>query len=279
LIQPSPFDDVTQPPRFEGGYNKVLVRYSEFVKELADREHAQVADLNTAVVAALEKAKATDADLAKKIIPDRVHPGPGGHLLMAAELLKAWHAPSLVSAVEIDAHSGKVTRAERAKVSDLKTSGALSWTEEDEALPMPVELNDAVMALAVKSSDFEQALNQQVLKVTGLDSGKKYKLSIDGDSVGEFTPEQLAEGVNLATYSTPMLKQALEVHRLTLQHNNLHFTRWRQIQVPMAKFESDKVQDATKELMKALDEEEAGIVKRQRAAAQPREHQFSLASE
>src|SRR5437773_3751802 len=35
VIQPSPFDDVTQPPRFEGGYNAVLVRYSQFVKELA----------------------------------------------------------------------------------------------------------------------------------------------------------------------------------------------------------------------------------------------------
>src|SRR5947208_4629731 len=29
VIQPSPFDDVTQPPRFEGGYNAVLVRYSQ----------------------------------------------------------------------------------------------------------------------------------------------------------------------------------------------------------------------------------------------------------
>src|SRR5580700_3119274 len=27
LIQPSPYDDVTRPPTFEGGYNKVLVRY------------------------------------------------------------------------------------------------------------------------------------------------------------------------------------------------------------------------------------------------------------
>src|SRR6266487_2792054 len=75
VIQPSPFDDVTQPPRFEGGYNAVLVRYSRFVKELADREKLNVADLNAPVVAALEKAKATDAELAKKIIPDRVHPG------------------------------------------------------------------------------------------------------------------------------------------------------------------------------------------------------------
>ena len=86
LLQPSPFDDVTQPPKFEGGYNAVLVRYGQFVKELAGRENLGVADLNTAVVAALEKARATDADTAKKIIADRVHPGSAGQLLMAAEL-------------------------------------------------------------------------------------------------------------------------------------------------------------------------------------------------
>src|SRR5438128_4107358 len=85
VIQPSPFDDVTQPPRFEGGYNAVLVRYSEFVKELAGQEKLSVEALNEPVVAALEKAKAADAELAKKIIPDRVHPGPGGHVLMPAE--------------------------------------------------------------------------------------------------------------------------------------------------------------------------------------------------
>src|SRR5881394_2461493 len=51
LIQPSPFDDVTQPPRFEGGYNAVLLRYSQFVKELAAREKLSVADLNTPIVA------------------------------------------------------------------------------------------------------------------------------------------------------------------------------------------------------------------------------------
>src|SRR5207249_1257981 len=30
LIQPSPYDDVTRPPFFEGGYNQLLVRYGEF---------------------------------------------------------------------------------------------------------------------------------------------------------------------------------------------------------------------------------------------------------
>src|SRR2546428_3732015 len=149
VIQPSPFDDVTQPPRFEGGYNTVLVRYGQFVKELADREKLGLADLNAPVVAALGKAKATDAELAKKIIPDRVHPGPGGHLLMAAELLKSWHAPALVSAVEIDASTKKVVDAKKTSVSELKTGDAISWVQLDEALPLPADLNDPVVALAV----------------------------------------------------------------------------------------------------------------------------------
>lgn len=275
VIQPSPFDDVTQPPKFEGGYNAVLVRYSQFVKELAQREKLGVADLNSPVVAALEKARATDAEAAKKIIPDRVHPGPGGHLLMAAELLKSCQAPALVSAVEIDASKKSVTDARRTKVSELKTGDEISWMQLDEALPMPVDWNDATVALAVKSSDFLQALNQQTLKVTGL-SAASCHLKIDGDEIGSFTKEQLAEGINLATLPTPMAKQAAEVHKLTLQHNNIHFQRWRQIQVPLAEGRTPKVQAAVKDLMAALDEEEAEVVKQQRAAAQPKRHQFKL---
>src|SRR5947199_1736927 len=101
VIQPSPFDDVTRPPQFDGGYNAVLVRYGEFGKQVGEREGLAVADMNAPVVAALGKASAADADRAQKIVPDRVHPGPGGHLLMAEALLKAWHAPATVSAVEI----------------------------------------------------------------------------------------------------------------------------------------------------------------------------------
>src|SRR6266498_2361864 len=275
VIEPSPFDDVTQPPRFEGGYNAVLVRYSHFVKELADRKKLNVADLNSPVVAALEKAKAAEAELAKKIIPDRVHPGPGGHLLMAAELLKSWNAPATVSAVTFNARAKKLPDAKGTKVSDFKTGEDISWTQLDEALPMPVDLNDPVVALAIKSSDFIQALNQQTLKVTGL-TAANYNLKIDGDEIGSFTKEQLAEGINLASLPTPMAKQAAEVHKLTLQHNNTHFQRWRQIQVPLAESKSANVQKAVKDLMDALDEEEAGVVKQQRAAAQPKPHQFQL---
>lgn len=275
VIQPSPFDDVTQPPRFEGGYNAVLLRYSDFVKELAAREKLATADLNRPVVAALEKAKATDADTAKKIIPDRVHPGAAGHLLMSAELLKAWNAPSLVSAVTIDAAAKSVVKQQGTQVSGLAVGETVTWTQLDGALPMPVNMRDPVMALAVNSSDFEKALNQQPLTVTGLPAAQ-YSLRIDGVSVGEFTKEQLAAGINLATQLTPMFTQASEVHQLTLQHNNIHFFRWRQIEVPLAAYPAERVQRSGKELLAALDQEDAAVVKQQRTAAQPIARKYEL---
>ena len=93
-IQPSPYDDVTREPMFEGGYNKVLLRFSDFVKQLSVDEKLGVADLNGPVAAMLAKAKDLDAAGAAKILPDRVHPGPGGHLIMAEALLKSWNAPA-----------------------------------------------------------------------------------------------------------------------------------------------------------------------------------------
>ena len=84
---------------------------------------------------------------------------------------------------------------------------------------MPVDMRDPLVALAIRSSDFVQALNQEPLKVRGLAAGR-YALKIDGETAGTFTAEQLAAGVNLAELPTPMARQAAEVHALTLRHNN-----------------------------------------------------------
>lgn len=271
LIQPSPFDDVTREPTFSGGYNAVLVRYGQYLKELAQRSHTGLADLNTAVVAALEKAKATDAPTAQKIVPDRVHPGPSGHLLMAAELLKAWNAPAVVTAVEIDAAGKRVVRADNTAVEDLRSAGGLSWRQTDHALPMPVNLKDPVIELAVRSSDFVEALDRQPLKVTGL-KGQRYALKIDGEEAGTFSGSELAGGVNLATLPTPMARQAAMVHALTLKHNNVHFMRWRQVQLPL---EDDAVPQKFT-VMGALDALELELINQQRAAAQPKPHRYEL---
>ncbi len=271
LIEPSPFDDETRPPTFEGGYNAVLVRYGQSVKEIGEREGASVADLNAPVVAALVKANAADPENAKGIVPDRVHPGPGGHLLMAEALLMAWSAPTLVTSVDIDAKSKRAIRAENTTVSELKANGNLSWTQADNALPMPVNLKDPVVALTVRSSDVIQSLDEERLTVTGT-AAARYTLKIDGEEIGTFTKEQLEGGINLAELSTPMAKQAAVVHDLTLKHNTVHYARWREVQVPLENLQLDNKQTA----MDALDRLEDELIGQQRAAAQPRPRHYEL---
>ena len=271
LIQPSPYDNVTRPAGFEGGYNAVLVRYGEFVRELAQRQTCQAADLNTSVVAVLEKAKATDAETAKKIIADRVHPGPGGHLLMAKALLKAWNAPAVVTAVEIDAAQVRAVRTENTTVSDLKESNGLTWAQNDKALPMPLDQKDSALKLAVQCSDFFQTLDWQPLKVTGL-KGQRYLLKIDGQEVGTFSRQQFEDGLNLAQWPTPMFQQAQAVHNLTLKHNNIHATCWRELQVALAQQPLPHLAQA----VEALNSLEADLIAQQRETAQPKARHYEL---
>jgi lysophospholipase L1-like esterase len=278
VIQPSPYDDVTRPPNIDDGYNAVLIRYGQFVKELGERAHLLVADLNTPVVSMLEKAKAADAELATKIIQDRVHPGPGGHLIMAEALLKAWNAPATVASVEIDAADRRVAHADNAKVTDLQTGLSLAWEETDRALPLPLPLpldkDFKDIGLAIRSSDLVQALDQEPLKVMGL-TAARYVLKIDGEKVGDFTKEELQEGINLATLPTPMAKQAAMVHDLTLKHNDIHFARWRDVQVTLQDYKLAGEPAA----VDALDKLEDQIVEQQRATAQPKPHHYELAAE
>jgi lysophospholipase L1-like esterase len=272
LIQPSPFDDVTRPPDFAGGYNAVLVRYGEWVRDYARRIGATVADLNTPVVAVLEKANAVNPKLAQEIVPDRVHPGPQGHLIMAEAILKAWNAPATVTAVEINAENKRVVQATNTQVNDLAShANGLTWKQTDRALPMPFDPNDPVTVLVMRCSDFIQALDQEPLRVTGL-KAERYTLKIDDESIGTFTSAQLAEGINLAELATPMSKQAMTVEALTEKHNSVHFGRWRMIQVPLAGLSAPHLQQTLDDL-NALDSE---LVDQQRAAALPRTLTYEL---
>ena len=271
LIQPSPYDDVTRAPSFEGGYNAVLLRYSDYLKTLAQTRHLDLADLNNPVTAMLKKAAQTDKDQARKIVPDRIHPAAAGHWIMAAALLKAWHAPALVSDVTIDARAG-TAQAKNAKVADVKAGAQPGWTTTESALPLPIDLKDQLTDLALKSSDVIESLDQELLHVTGLAAGK-WELKIDGLAAGTFTGDDLAKGINLATLSTPMLKQSLDVHALTLKHNTIHFTSWRTVQTGLA---TDASPYTKQNAMLALDQLDQELVAEQRAAAQPRAHRFEL---
>jgi lysophospholipase L1-like esterase len=277
-IEPSPYDDVTRPPMFPGGYNAVLVNFSRWISNYGKQNHLTVADFNTPMVNMLEKANVTDPTNAQKILPDRVHPAISGHLIMAEQLLKAWNARPLVASVTIDAQGSqpKLAASEHTQVSGLKGSNGLTWTETDDALPLPFADwtsggGGALMSLAIRSSDVTEALNQEPLRVSGLKPGN-YTLQIDGATVGSFSSADLEKGINLATLNTPMAQQAVEVYKLTVQHATIHNDRWRSIQVPLAQYNLPQAAPA----MDALDKLETAVVTKQREAAQPKAHTFQI---
>ena len=88
LIEPTPYDDVTFPPNFPGGYNAVLLRYAAFVRQLAAEHHLMCVDFMTPLLDVMQKAQAQDPELAHEVIPGRVHPSALGELLMAQALLQ-----------------------------------------------------------------------------------------------------------------------------------------------------------------------------------------------
>lgn len=265
LIEPSPFDDITRAPGWTGGYNGVLLRYCRFVRQLARRDKLAVTNFNTPVVNALKEAVASNATLAQKIVPDRVHPAPGGHLIMAAALLKTWGAPSLVSSVSIDVTNRHV-ETDNAKVQDLTIApNAISWHELDGSLPMPIDLSDPVTALAVNSSDVIQELNQQPLKVEGLAEGN-YRLAIDGVDLGTYTPADFDQGINLAMISdNPSMKQAAAVQNLAVEQTNIEFIRWRNVQIPLQNVKSRFLTRALSDLQNL----EYQMIGKEQRAAQP----------
>ena len=279
LLTAPAYDDVTRPPGFPGGYNATLKKYGEAIADLAKEYHATLADTNAPLVEALEKAKTTDADLAAKLIPDRVHPGPGGHMVMAAAVLKAWNAPAAVADITIDAGRRRVVSAVDTHISGLKqTKDGLAFTHLDNALPWPLDRDpdkNRDMQLALKVTDAESTLDRFRLRVTGLPAGK-YALKVDGTEIAQVQADALNEGLDLAAITDlPENRQARELLALTRKHNDLHFRRWRQVQFPVSKNGEEAPADVQSQ-MKDLDKQDDDAVMAQREAAQPRPHLVEL---
>ncbi|HEY1904354.1 MAG TPA: GDSL-type esterase/lipase family protein [Terracidiphilus sp.] len=227
LIGPSPYDDVTRPARFAGGYNGVMEHFADLDRALAQKARGTFINFNPPVVTALEKAQAIDPLMARTLLPDRVHPDQLVHWVMAEALLKGWNAPALVSSVTIDGRAAKLVDAQNAVVSDvLQSPEGLRWTETDRGLPLALGKGNETQALLLQISDIQQALNQEPLRIAGLDA-PRYNLTIDGSLVGTFSATELMNGVNLADYATPMWHQSQEVSWMVRDRDEAHYLHLR----------------------------------------------------
>jgi len=271
VIRTSPFDDVSRAPQFAPGYDDTLRRLGCYVDTLGLREKATVVDFRTPVNAGIAAVLRGDPDLARLLLPDRVHPGVAGHLLMGATLLRAWGAPALVTRVEIDAAAARAVAAENATVSELSpVPGGLAWTQLDRALPLPVSFDDAEVQLAQRAGADLESLDAEPLVVRGLAPGS-YELRIDGRRVGTFAEADLAGGVNLAVHDTPQRRQAFSA-KWSIEDSL-------QLQLLRRRLMAGAPDDArVREAVGVLDaqDEESGRARRQAAQPKPRHYQLTV---
>lgn len=209
LLKPSPYDEYAHQGGIYG-YDKVLGEFGLVVGSLASEFHAKVIDLHDPVVEALRRAALADPVLGGGLLPDRIHPSSQGHWLLTAALLQGLKFNGVVSSTVIDSRDGRIKGSVHVSISNLHTSGnELVWDSLEDALPLPIESADSVMTFLKRTAEFD-ILNQERLQIVSLALGS-YRVSIDGELIGIFTTEELAEGVNLANFDTPMLAQAKSI--------------------------------------------------------------------
>jgi len=140
---------------------------------------------------------------------DRIHPGPVGHLVMAYAFLKDTGMTPWVSKMTVDGKDGSILESTNCTISKAAASPEkISFECLEGALPYPIP---PAASKAIDLVPFMQDLNQELLTVPNLPVGT-WTLAIDGQACGDFSSEQFATGVNLATItSTPQYKQAAAI--------------------------------------------------------------------
>ncbi len=267
LFKPTPYDDITKPASFLGGYNGVLTRYADAVSDLALRKGYGLVDLNTPLIELLNTAQNENPDLAQTLVPDRIHPIPEAHLAICATILKAWNASGLVSSIFLSWKSHK---------SFLRNASLSHWDETnftvcEDSLPMPIDRKNVFTTLVNRIIGFDDTMNQEILKIEGVPAGF-YALRIDGQKVADLTAEELGQGVNLAQLDTPMVRQAQRVFDIVKRLSEVRGVRWRAIELPFAKGPSKE----RNEVLKSLDRLEAKLLDLRAAEAKPVKHHFML---
>jgi lysophospholipase L1-like esterase len=221
LFTPSVFDDtaVKKDGTTFVGANDALKKCSTCVRQWARdfgmglvEIHDTMDRINLAEQA--ENPAFTIHGIGQKSWNDRVHPGPGAHLVIAFAVLKAQQMNGAVAKVVVHAPSGRVLQQENARVSNVQAGdGSVEFDVLAKAIPvvLPKEARAALPLVP-----FHKEFNQELLAVPGLRAGA-YQLVIDGKPVGVYTAEEFTAGIDLAENpKTPQYQQSAQVTGLCM---------------------------------------------------------------
>lgn len=217
LQKPSIYDQTGNLPALnQVGVNDALEKCTKIIDELAQKYKLKVVDYFTIMKQVNQNLQSKDPK--QTIIGnDRVHPGAPGHLVMAYQFLKSTGSAGRVSIINLE--KGKIIKLENAKLSNLAwTKDAITFELTENGLPFPLT---ADAAPALNYIPFNEELNQQLLKISGLEKGS-FTLKIDGMIVGNFSAELLHQGINLSLLeNTPQMDQAKLVAEAATAYRNL----------------------------------------------------------
>ena len=210
LERPSIYDQTAQLSETNHlGVNDVLGECAQYIDSLGEKYDLPVVDYYTIMDRINLEIQGKDPS-ATLTGADRIHPWETGHFIMAYQFLKTEQVPKYVSKIVIDAKKLKAAdEGENCEIEKIKRIGRkIEFTVKEGALPFPVKEEQQE---AIKLVPFMDEMNVELLKITGISSGN-YILKIDTSVVGDFTSQQLNEGINLALYSnTPQMRQAVGV--------------------------------------------------------------------
>ena len=209
LVTPTVYDEreiVTDGTAEYVGTNSWLDKLCVKLKELAVEKDVKLFDVN-AVTNEITHREA-NKDIQYVITGgDRIHPNPWhGSLIIAYSFLKEQYV------AKVDISSDATVSAYNCDVSDLEVSGnRVSYTYFPKAEPM--SQNGGYATALNVLPELTDTMNNEIVKVDGLDTSKTYMLSLDGVEAGSYTGAEFAEGVNIATLSSnPNLLRANNVY-------------------------------------------------------------------
>ena len=176
-------------------YNDSLARLGGLGRKLSAEFHTGFADVHREMTDAMTKAKAAlgpDYDVCGR---DGVHPGPNGHLLMAAAFLKGLGCDGGIGEITVDMHGAS-------SASDGHRASGADGVAQVESTRYPFCFEGDTKSSGGTRSilafcNFNDELNRFTLKVKNLDAARA-KVTWGAESK-DFTREQLAGGINLAS--------------------------------------------------------------------------------
>lgn len=169
-------------------YNDNLAHLRDIDKKLAAENQTAFAEVHDEMIKAMAAAKAklgADYDVCGR---DGVHPGPNGHLLMAAAFLKGLGLDGNIGDITVDL-KGASAGSEGHAVTGSNGVAEITSTK------WPFFLEPEMRKITAFCK-FNDELNRYTLRVKNLDTPKA-KVTW-GTEAKEFTKEQLTTGINLA---------------------------------------------------------------------------------